>query len=335
MAQAKPSQTKPLTVRTAGQTVAAVVRTARPELSWTDAKKLVAKRQVSVNGNLCTDDARRLNVGDLLVIGATARSKGLDEREIRIRHLDDDLIVVEKPAGVTSTRHAEERDWSDRRRQVQPTLDELLKPLVASQVGKMRLDTSPTMLSDAIKAASRNKAIRLPGVIAVHRLDRETSGLMVFARNRACELKLISMFAQHRVDRRYRAVVLGDCPDMIIDTHLAKVGEQRRSVPKSTSGAQHAVTHVTRVAKHGGYTMIECKLETGRTHQIRIHLAERGHSVCGDKIYRCDIPDKSDPPRHALHAYSIAFEHPVTAKAIQFEMEFPRDLAAWMKPFGF
>ena len=313
------------------------MRSTREGMSWTDAKKVIAKRQVQLNGNLCTDEARRLNPGDIVRIGSHAAARPLDEREIIIRHLDEHILVVEKPTGVTSTRHAEEKDWSDRRRQIQPTLDELLPVALAMKSGKIRLDLAPTMLSDALREASKAKVHHWPTVIAVHRLDRETSGLMVFARTRPAAGALTAMFAKHEVDRRYRAVVLGDCADMVIDTFLSKdiSTGKRASVAKNIVGAQHAVTHVKRISTIGNYSLIECRLETGRTHQIRIHLSERGHAICGDKIYRCDLADASNAPRHALHSYSIQFLHPHTDNPMRFEMDWPLDLANWMKPLGF
>jgi 23S rRNA pseudouridine1911/1915/1917 synthase len=334
----KDESARPFQVKEPGQTLAAVVRQMRQGASWTDAKKLVAKRCVQVNGNLCTDDARRLTVGDIVHLVSPGQFKTLDERDIKLRHIDEDLLIVEKPAGVTSTRHVEERDWSDRRRQVQPTLDEYLPPLLMSHFGKLRLDNSPGCLSDAIRNASKLK-VRWPQPIAVHRLDRETSGLMVFARHRTAEQLLVTMFKQHTIDRRYRAVVLGDCPDMTINSYLGKVGEKRSSVGKDAPGAQHAVTHVKKISvqKINGevYSLVECKLETGRTHQIRIHLSEKGHAVCGDKIYRSNLKDASAAPRHALHSFSIAFTHPTSAKPVKFEMDWPKDLTAWAKTLGF
>src|SRR5687768_17356042 len=118
-----------------GQTLAAALRGLIRELSWEDARLLVAGRQVQVNGNLVLDEARRVKAGDVVKVFEHPRAAVPTERDVRVRHVDADLIVVEKPAGMTTLRHAEERDWDRRRKQLQPTLDEVLQQMVPGLMG--------------------------------------------------------------------------------------------------------------------------------------------------------------------------------------------------------
>jgi len=228
------------------------------------------------------------------------------------------VVVVEKPAGMTTTRHAEERHWPARRRQLEPTLDELL-PGILAKIEKRKRKGPP------------------PPVRAVHRLDRDTSGLMVFARSVAAERHLMQQFRRHATHRRYLAIARGKVAAQTISTRLVRDrGDGRRGSTRLPDVGKQAVTHVRPVERLGEYTLIECRLETGRTHQIRIHLAERGHPLCGEKVYHQPLfgpatPDESGAPRLALHAAELGFEHPVTGESMRFEMPLPEDLAAFLK----
>src|SRR3954464_61869 len=113
-----------------GQTLAAALRRLIAELSWADARGLIAGRRVQVNGNLTLDGARRLKAGDVVKVFEHARAPVPTQGDVRVRHVDDDLIVVEKPPGITTLRHAEEREWDDRRKQRQPTLDEVVQRIL-------------------------------------------------------------------------------------------------------------------------------------------------------------------------------------------------------------
>ena len=146
------------------QTVAAALRGWLPEKSWGEIRRLMRARHVMVSGNLCLDAGRRLKLQDVVKVLPHSAAPPPRQEDIRVRHLDADVVVVEKPAGMTTIRHLEERDWPARRKQLQPTLDELLPQVIA------RMDSR-----------RRGKGVP-PPVRAVHRLDRDTSGLMVFAR---------------------------------------------------------------------------------------------------------------------------------------------------------
>jgi 23S rRNA pseudouridine1911/1915/1917 synthase len=175
-----------------------------------------------------------------------------------------------------------------------------------------------------------------PPVRPVHRLDRETSGLMVFARTAAAEIHLGQQFKKHTIERRYLAIVQGRVAAQKIETNLvADRGDGRRGSTRQPDVGKRAVTYVQPLEELGDYTLIECRLETGRTHQIRIHLAELGHPLCGEKVYNQPLfgtprVDKSGAPRIALHAQVLGLVHPATGETLRFEMPLPRDLAQFL-----
>lgn len=168
-----------------GKTVVAALRDWLPARSWSQIRKLVASRRVQLNGNLCQDEGRRLTRDDVVRVLAQAAPKPPSEGDLRIHYLDQHVCVVEKPAGVTSTRHADERNWPARRRQLRPTLEEMLPGVVA------KLD--PRMKS--------RRGVP-PPLRPVHRLDRETSGLLVFARTVVAERGLMEQFKRHTTSQR-------------------------------------------------------------------------------------------------------------------------------------
>jgi 23S rRNA pseudouridine1911/1915/1917 synthase len=171
----------------------------------------------------------------------------------------------------------------------------------------------------------------------VHRLDRETSGLMIFARTKEAERALTDMFRAHNFERIYLAVAHGTVEEQTIESHLADDrGDGRRGSVADPAMGKRAVTHVRPIERLGDATLVECRLETGRTHQIRIHLAERGHPLCGDRTYRQPlggrpIEDRSGAPRLALHAAGLSFTHPVTRRATSFDARLPSELAGFVR----
>ncbi len=343
-----------------GLTLAAALKDLVPETSWGRAKQWIANRQVQVNGNLCLDDARRVNPKDVVKLWKQPLAKPVDTQDLRIAFLDEHLLVVEKPAGVTSVRHFAERKLSTRRRQLQPTLEELLPPVLA-KLQRLRWPPLPPIGMNRGKKHQRlpgknslpiQNAKKLPPelqVIAVHRLDRDTSGLMIFARTLAAEQRLVGMFRRHTIEREYMGVCLGAVSPQTIQSLLIRdrgdgvrgsIGEDADETQKVS--AQRAITHIVASETFTAgkipheYSQFRCKLETGRTHQIRIHLAELGHVLCGDKIYFRDAAgtvtnDPSGAPRHALHSDTLAFTHPFTGQHLKFTMALPKDLAQWLK----
>jgi 23S rRNA pseudouridine1911/1915/1917 synthase len=155
-------------------------------------------------------------------------------------------------------------------------------------------------------------------VYLVHRIDLPTSGLLVFARTREANKKLGDAFKLHDVDREYRAVAVGEVAAQTIDRPI----DRRR-----------AVTHVSPVEALPGATLVSCRLETGRTHQIRLHLAGLGHPVAGDRSHGGEVERafRPRPPRLALHACVLGFAHPITGERVRWESPLPDDLSQWLQ----
>src|SRR5262249_51146313 len=175
---------------------------------------------------------------------------------------------------------------------------------------------------------------KLPRLRIVHRIDKETSGLVVFARTPLAERELGRQFHAHTVVRRYLALVSGYLPPQTIRSFLLRDrGDGRRGSSEVPDQGKEAITHVEVVERLPRYTLLSCRLETGRTHQIRIHLAEAGHPVCGEKVYTkrrdgSEMNDASGSPRLFLHAAELGFTHPTTGKEMHWSMPLPSDLNA-------
>jgi len=304
-----------VTADQAGQTVAAVLRSHLPDSSWNDVRRMVAGRRVKVLEELCLDPARRLREGDTLEFLARPASRPRTHENIVIRYLDEHLVVVEKPSGLSTVRHPSEKSWNERRKKLSPTLEDLVPKLIAREQGRLPKG-------------------KLPRLRIVQRLDKETSGLVVFARSVDAERSLGRQFRRHTVIRRYLAIVPGTLPSQRIATHLARNrGDGRRGSTTIASLGKEAITHVEVEERLPEYSLLSCRLETGRTHQIRIHVAELGHPVCGEKVYNRSrsgdvFPDASGAPRLALHATELGLVHPITGAALHWTMLLPADLQA-------
>jgi len=303
--------------RQAGGTLAEALAEWLPDEQRKKVSKLISSGQVMVSGNVCLDVRRRLRLKDVVKLLPHPITPPPKETDIRIRYLDADIVVVEKPAGMTSVRCTADTTSRSRRRLSQPTLDELLPRLLA------RLE--------------HVKKRRSPHVLPVHRLDRECSGLMVFARNAVAERHLTEQFRRHAIGRRYLAIVHGDVEEHTITSRLVRNrGDGLRGSTSQPEAGKTAVTYVRPVERLGDYTLVECRLETGRTHQIRIHLAEEGHPLCGEQLYNKPLggvrtPDRSGAPRLALAAVELEFTHPQTGKRMHFKSALPKDLARFLR----
>jgi len=325
-----PAQTHRVPGEHAGKTLAACLRLWLAGQTWTQVRKLVASRRIKLNGEIWLDDARRLKENDTVEILARADKPPpalIDQ--IPIRYIDEHIIVVEKPAGISTVRHPAEKDWLEERRMLVLTLDDLVMRQVGMKLPRKKHDPRPRLR-------------------VVQRLDKETSGLVVFARTVEAERGLGMQFRKHAVTRRYLAIVPGIVRTQTIRSTLVrdrgdgrrgsrdvKAPPSERRRPKRPGEGKEAVTHVSVEETLPGYTLLACRLETGRTHQIRIHLAELGHPVCGERVYNRTfqgepIPDVSGAPRLALHAAELGFIHPVTEEPMHWDMPPPPDFREFL-----
>lgn len=194
--------------------------------------------------------------------------------------------------------------------------------------------------------------------ILVHRIDKDTSGLLAVAKNDEAQLKLAKQFFDHSIERRYQAIVWGNISEDegTVDMNIMRDPNDRtcyRTTDDENKG-KHAVTHYRVLERFGYVTLVECKLETGRTHQIRVHMAYLGHPIFGDERYggkeirKGTIYAKYKQfirncfeicPRQALHAKTLGFQHPVNGNWLQFDSAIPEDMTAlldkWRKYSGF
>ena len=180
--------------------------------------------------------------------------------------------------------------------------------------------------------------MKRPGI--VHRIDKETSGLLVVAKNDLAHQNLSEQFAEHTIERTYLAVVYGVPQPLegIIEGNIGRSPFDRKKMAIVTSGGKNAVTHYkTRQIFGRAAALVQCNLETGRTHQIRVHLSSRGYALIGDKVYVKNKKSEIALPaeiknyvnsfaRQALHAKSLGFVHPRTGKQMQFDSELPADM---------
>jgi len=169
-----------------------------------------------------------------------------------------------------------------------------------------------------------------PGI--VHRLDKDTGGVMVVAKTPQAHERLVEMFQGHSLERAYLAIALGRPPQSITyDTFHGRHPANRKKFTSRGNRGRRAVTHLETVELLHGSALVRCHLQTGRTHQIRVHLAEHGHPVLGDPLYGKSIGDpelrrvSTELGRQALHAALLAFNHPITGEEMRFETEPPKD----------
>jgi 23S rRNA pseudouridine1911/1915/1917 synthase len=293
----------------AGQTIPALLRELLPGTSWSRAKELVQSGRVRVDGSMVPDPATRVAAGSRIELRPDGPSlpRGPLPPDAVV-YADADLVVVDKPAGLLTVPFAGERD----------TLITLTRTLLARREG-----------------AGRGPALR-----AVQRLDKETSGLVVFARSVSAERLLQEQFKVHSVTRRYLGLVHGAAESGSHETLLladrgdglrGSWGVFRRAKGDPPPTARRAVTHVQVVLRLRGATLVACELETGRQHQIRIHLAEAGHPLLGERVYVRDYRGPLLPaPRPMLHASLLGFAHPRNGRPMRFEMPAPADFLAML-----
>jgi 23S rRNA pseudouridine1911/1915/1917 synthase len=307
-----PPKPPELNERPTEKTVAAVVRE-QLGCSWNDARGHVEHGRVRVNGVVCDDSAARMPGGASLEIDVQAPKirKGVLDAS-RIVHVDRDIVVVDKPKGTLTLPYENERD----------TLVDLVRA--------------------ALRRADRSKVRFDPPLGVVHRIDKDTTGLLVFARSLHAKRFLEDQFRAHTVERAYLALVHGEARDAQYDTHLIEDrgdglrgswGVFRRPKTKvPPADAQRALTFVHVVKRLRGATLVECRLRTGRQHQIRIHLAEAGFPLIGEPVYIRDFNGRQiEAERPMLHAKTLGFVHPKSEERVRFEGAPPEDFETLMR----
>jgi 23S rRNA pseudouridine1911/1915/1917 synthase len=257
-------------------------------------KSMLSNKQVCVNGTPVSQFNHLLQPNDSITIQTTKRGYELNHSKVKIVHEDDSLIVIEKSEGLLAVATDERKD-------------EL---------------TAFSILFDYLKRKdSRNR------LFVVHRIDRETSGLMMFAKSRDVQLSLQDNWHENVTERVYIAVVEG-VPIKEEDTIVSFLRESKAL--KIHSGyaedmGKKAITHYRLIRKNKDYSMLKVELETGRKNQIRVHMQEIGHPIIGDKKYGAA---PSPIGRIGLHARVLAFVHPVTHEAMRFETPIPKKFNA-------
>ncbi len=274
---------------------------------------------VTVEGRVATEGRARLKGGEMVRVTVPAPVAAKPQPEtipLAVVYEDADLIVIDKPAGL------------------------VVHPGAGNETGTL-VNALIAHCGDSLSGVG---GVKRPGI--VHRLDKETSGLLVVAKNDFTHQALSEQFAAHGLDgkleRAYLALVWGD-PERnqgTISTGLARSSANRQKMAVSRSAAARAaVTHYQVLERFGGASLVRCVLETGRTHQIRVHMAHIGHPLLGDQTYGAGfkaslhkLPDEARAALtsfrgQALHATLLGFEHPRTAKPLRFESPPPPKFA--------
>ena len=259
-----------------------------PDSSRTTLRTMLQSDRVRVNGSVERDAKRLVTHTDKVEIAARS-ARPLDPR-VRIIYEDGDLVVVDKAAGLLTVPSSE-----------------------------VLHETAETFLNAHYGGGSDQ-----PRVHHVHRLDRDTSGVLVFARNTFIRDRLQSLFEEHDIERTYVAIVHGKLRESsgTFRSFLAEDRERRvRSVADPAAGKE-AVTHYRTVASGRRYSILEVTLETGRRNQIRVHLSEAGHPIVGDTMY--GKGREEDLGRLGLHARDLGFVHPKSGERVRFTADVPR-----------
>ncbi len=308
----------------AGERLDRLLAGALPALSRSRLKALIEEGQVSADGKPVTSPAAKVKAGQTFaIIIPEARPVALEGQAIPLEILyeDKDLIVLNKPAGLVVHPAAGNPDRT------------LVNALIAH---------CGSGLEGGLTGIGGEQR---PGI--VHRLDKDTSGLMVAAKTEAAHQGLVEQFAARTIERSYLALVWG-LPSPAAGTITGNIGRSPRNRKKMAvlrRGGRPAETgyRVLKSFQNGKVSLVECRLKTGRTHQIRVHMAEAGHPLLGDPLYgRGDgrrakaLPARAQAAlaalgRQALHAKTLGFQHPVSGDTLQFTCELPSDIGALIR----
>jgi 23S rRNA pseudouridine1911/1915/1917 synthase len=289
-----------------GEALDKVVRTLLG-VSWNEARAYIERGKISVDGVVVTDPRRKVAAGGAVQYTQNARRPrpDTDLPKGAIAYVDAHVIVVRKPPNVSTVPFDENETG---------TLDARVRAYLA-------------------KTGTKDERSGRPSLGVVHRIDKETSGLVVFTRTWLAKQSLSMQFRKHTVKRRYLAIVHGRARAGTIRSHLvADRGDGLRGSLEARGlrgkeQAQLAITHIAIEEQLPGATLVSCRLETGRTHQIRVHLSESGHPLVGERVYIRDYKgERIEAPRMMLHATELGFVHPASEKEMMFEEPMPEDM---------
>jgi 23S rRNA pseudouridine1911/1915/1917 synthase len=323
MTQQGRNETVEVTEAEAGERLDRVLAARVAGVSRSRLKNLVLEGRVALSGRTIRDPGHRVNAGDAFMVEIPAPAEAEPQAEaiaLAVVYEDEDIIVIDKPAGLVV--HPAAGNWTGT----------LVNALIAH-------------CGDSLSGVG---GVRRPGI--VHRLDKDTSGLMVVAKNDLAHQALAAQFADHgrtgQLTRGYLAFAWGvpNRPKGTIEAPLGRHPHARERMAVRGDG-RPAITHWTLAETYAGregtpaVSLIACRLETGRTHQIRVHLAHIGHPVLGDPTYSRGFKTKAallGPAgraavarleRQALHAHLLGFDHPATRRFLEFRSELPDDLS--------
>lgn len=277
-----------------------------PTLSRERLKALISSGSVTRDEALVRDPATKVKAGDFYIVTVPDPTPTHNEAQdipLVVAFEDEHLIVVDKPAGLV----------------VHPACGNLDGTLVNA------------LLHHCRGSLSGIGGVERPGI--VHRIDKDTSGLMVAAKTDRAHAGLAKQFADHTIDRRYKAIVSGQPRPAkgSVDAPLGRSPSNRKKMAV-VQGGKRAVTHYDTIESLSGAALVQCRLETGRTHQVRVHMASIGHPLLGDQFYgrpsreHQKLLKSLDFERQALHAARLGFIHPVTSEALAFESTIPADM---------
>jgi 23S rRNA pseudouridine1911/1915/1917 synthase len=281
---------------------------ALPDLSRARIQALIAEDALLIGGQIIADGSSKKFRGQRFELNVPApRADKAEAQDIKldIVYEDEHLIIVDKPAGLVVHPAAGHADGT------------LVNALLHHCRGKL----------------SGIGGVQRPGI--VHRIDKDTSGLLVVAKSDVAHEGLAKLFAAHDIERKYFAIVSGSPapPAGTVRTQIGRSTTNRKKMAVLPENkGKHAVTHYRTLESFGKTALVECKLETGRTHQVRVHMAHIGHPLIGDSVYSNRQnpyrigPNQSKFDRQALHAASLGFIHPVSGETLRFDSSLPEDM---------
>lgn len=308
------SQQSRISLELSGQRLDQVAVQLFPQFSRARLQEWIKSGQITLAGKTVKPNTKVIG-GEVVQLEVELRDEGDWEAEdlgLKIVYEDDDLLVIDKPA------------------------DLVVHPAAGNEDG--------TLLNGLLHHLPQLQQIPRAGI--VHRLDKDTTGLMVVAKNLEAQNQLVQQLQARTVSRQYVAVVVGAIPPHgHVDAPLGRDPFNRIKMAVVKSGGKEAITHFHRLARLGPMSLVRLKLETGRTHQIRVHMAHLGFSLLGDPLYGRQLPrlvDVDDEamelivnfPRQALHAEQLSLQHPRSGETCTWQSPWPNDFAELVRALG-